>query len=327
MSNPLVSIVVTCYNRADMVCTALDSVWNQTYRPLELIVVDDGSKDNSLEVIEAWLARHPDGNGFSSIAKTFPNGKLCVARNRGLALAHGDYIQYVDDDDWLYPEAIVRKMAYVSRHPELDLIVNQLDYVRDGRKINHTRISLPQKGENLIAWLLDHECLISPVLMFKTDTLRKIGAWKEGLIFADDMEITMRLAILGGKFGIVDEHLSGYRVHRQVRQCTTVRDRLPDDFCAKIFTDLYEFCRTKNKITAEVTNAFAAELFRNAVLAVRMGHFAAAAADLEARFDISAHSDYMGLDYRHLPSKLLWRIQHCMWRLKMSIKRYLLPKI
>ena len=109
----LVSIVVTCYNRADMVTTALDSVWKQTYRPLELIVVDDGSTDNSMEVIEAWRKDHPDGGGFTSMVKTFPNGRQCVARNRGLALAHGEYIQFLDDDDWLYPEAVSKKMEYV----------------------------------------------------------------------------------------------------------------------------------------------------------------------------------------------------------------------
>ena len=319
MSNPLVSIVVTCYNRADMVCTALDSVWNQTYRPLELIVVDDGSKDNSLEVIEAWLARHPDGNGFSSIAKTFPNGKLCVARNRGLALAHGDYIQYVDDDDWLYPEAIARKMAYAFAHPELDLIVNQLDYVRDGRKINHTRISLPQKGENLIAWLLDHECLISPVLMFKTDTLRKIGAWKEGLIFADDMEITMRLAILGGRFGMVDERLSGYRVHRKVRQCTTVRERLPDDFCARLFGDLFRLCAAKECLDNEVASAFVRQCCRDVKYFVAHGKFASARESLLFKVSIS----HAALWDRFLISKygiLFWKMQYCCMYLSQKIK-------
>jgi len=320
--DPLVSVVVTCYNRADMVCTALDSVWNQTYRPLELIVVDDGSKDNSMEVIEDWRARHPDGNGFSSVAKTFPNGKLCVARNRGLALAHGDYIQYVDDDDWLYPEAIARKMAYASTHPELDLIVNQLDYVRNGKKINHTRIALPQNGENLIAWLLDHECLISPVLMFKTDTLRKIGAWKEGLIFADDMEITMRLAILGGRFGMVDERLSGYRVHAQVRQCTTIRDRLSDDFISTLYSDLYSLALKQNIMTNDVRLSFARHLLADAADMIRIGRYDAARLCEETAGKIAPELN-IG-ERRTIP--LAWRLSF--WRhrffhfIKQKIKRF-----
>ena len=305
-----------------MVCTALDSVWNQTYRPLELIIVDDGSKDNSMEVIEDWRGHHPDGNGFTSVAKSFPNGKLCVARNRGLAMAHGEYIQYVDDDDWLYPEAIARKMAYTFTHPELDLIVNQLDYICDGKKINHTRITLPQHGENLIAWLLDdHECLISPVLMFKTETLRQIGAWKEGLIFADDMEITTRMAINGCQFGLVDERLSAYCIHSKDRQCTTVRERLPDDFTPRLYEALRDLAIKRGALTVEVNSAFADALMRNALSYAKHGKFKAAELCMESSISIT-EPNYLREIICHLALlNIYWRILFFLQLIKSFLKR------
>ena len=321
MNDKLVTIVVNCYNRADMVCTALDSVWNQTYRPIELIIVDDGSHDNSMEVIERWCKEHPDNDGFTAVAKTFSNGKLCVARNRGLAMAHGEYLQYVDDDDWLYPNAIEQKMLYADKNPDKDLIVNQLDYFRNGSIINHTRITLPEHDENLIAWLLDHECLISPVLMFKTETLRRIGAWKEGLIFADDMEITLRLAILGGKFGIVNQHLSGYRIHNQARQCTTIRDRLPDDFCAKLYGTLFELCKNKKQDSEIVRNAFLEHYNYDAEEFIRVGRFNAAKQCILAKKSIGERLTFKDRLSLSFLGKIRWILISFFWKIRQHLKR------
>ena len=321
MNDKLVTIVVNCYNRADMVCTALDSVWNQTYRPIELIIVDDGSRDNSMEVIERWCKEHPDNDGFTTVAKTFSNGKLCVARNRGLAMAHGEYLQYVDDDDWLYPNAIEEKLLYAQKNPEKDLIVNQLDYLRNGSIINHTRITLPEHDENLIAWLLDHECLISPVLMFKTETLRRIGAWKEGLIFADDMEITLRLAILGGKFGIVNQHLSGYRIHNQARQCTTIRDRLSDDFCAKLYGTLFELCKNKKQDSEIVRNAFLEHYNYDAEEFIRVGRFNAAKQCILAKKSIGERLTFKDRLSLSFLGKIRWILISFFWKIRQHLKR------
>ena len=317
----LVSVVVTCYNRADMVTTALDSVRNQTYRPLELIVVDDGSKDNSMAVIEDWRTRYPDREGFTSIAKSFPNGKLCAARNRGLALAHGDYIQYVDDDDWLYPNAIADKISYAVAHSDLDLIVNQLDYVRNGEKFNRTCISLPRNGENLILWLFSHDTLLSATLMFKTEILRKIGGWKDGLLFGDDMEITMRLAILGGKIGMVDKCLSAARIHNLPSQCRTIRKSLPHDFYSNFYGDLHKYASDKGVLSEEVNIAFAEVLRHSAVYCAKIGDFIAASHCMECRFKISGSRSWKGLDYRCVLVKFDWYILHLSEKIKCVLKR------
>ena len=312
----LVSIIVNCYNRADMVSAALDSVYNQTYRPLELIIIDDGSTDRTFDIVSEWKAKHLDKNDFSCIAKTFPNGKLCLARNRGLELAHGEYIQYVDDDDWLYPNAIEQKMSVVADHPDWDLIINQLDYYKNGKIINHTRLTLPLKKENIIPHLLEHECLISAVLMFKTETLRRIGGWKNGLIFADDIEITLRLAIEGGTFGLVDEHLSGCRIHPQPRQCTSIREKLEKDFCAKLYSDLYELACKRGLDTEKIRRCFAEHLRKDGAYFIKIGKYDSAQSCYHAAGNI---------DRNHLfdvkeKIPFSWRISCFIWRIRCWVR-------
>ena len=260
---PLVSIVVTCYNRANMVCKALDSVYAQTYRPLELVIVDDGSKDNSMEVILGWKSRHPDADGFTCIAKTFPNGKLCIARNRGLELSHGDWIQYVDDDDWLYPECIARKMELSAKNPSRDIVVHQVELINSlGKSIGHSRLSLLDDDVKQLQHLLNThtETLFSPTLMFRRETLDKVGKWTPGLVFADDVDVVFRCALAGARFGIVNEALSAYNMHDAERQCNKVIYQLEDDFWSKLFKELLLFAEKYGRDNEEIKDALSAQL-------------------------------------------------------------------
>ena len=260
MTSSLVSIIVTCYNRANMVTRALDSIYAQTYRPLELVIVDDGSKDNSMEVIEEWKAAHPVGNGFSCIAKTFPNGKLCLARNRGNELSHGEWIQYVDDDDWLYPTCVAEKIAYCLEHPDRNVVVHQVEYiVSGGKSIGTSKLTLAADDSHQLIHLLDTrtDTLFSPTLMIRRDAFSTVGGWTNGLIFADDIDIVFRLAAKDAHFGLVDKPLSAYNMHDADRQCNKVIHQLPDVFWANLFLNLWSFFQSSNKTQPEIRELLA----------------------------------------------------------------------
>ena len=317
----LISIVVNCYNRADMVRTALDSVWNQTYRPIELIIVDDESKDNTMEVVEQWRSEHPDTDNFTSIAKTFPNGKPSRSRNRGLALAHGDYIQFVDDDDWIYPNAVQAKVDYIHSHPDCDLVVNQIDYYRNGEQFDVTHITLPDNPQNIVEHLLRNECLLVATLMFKTEVLRAIGGWKDDLHFAMDMEITLRHAINGGTFGIVDQSLGAYRFHNTGRrQTTTYRDRLPDDFIAKFYDHLVALAVQRGYDSQTNREAFAFRIRQDAADQISRGRFNCARLCFQAA-DLIANHPEDAQKWNDFTVPFSWHLK-AMWRkLKNFVKR------
>lgn len=110
----LVSTIIPVYNRPEMVRVAVDSVLAQTYRPIEIILVDDGSTDDSGRVLDALASAHPDV--IRVIHKE--NGGPGLAREAGRQIAHGEFIQYLDSDDWLMPDKYRTQVNALRFHPE-----------------------------------------------------------------------------------------------------------------------------------------------------------------------------------------------------------------
>jgi glycosyltransferase involved in cell wall biosynthesis len=110
----LISVIIPTYNRAAIITDALDSVWDQTYRPIEVIVVDDGSVDNTQEVIAAWQYRHkaPD---FEVRYFSRAHRGVASAKNLGLQEARGEYIQFLDSDDLIISDKLATQKAALKR--------------------------------------------------------------------------------------------------------------------------------------------------------------------------------------------------------------------
>ena len=110
----LVSILIPCFNAERWVAQTIESALSQTWLEKEVILVDDGSKDASLAIIKTFGDRIRWVSG--------PNRGSNVARNRLLELAHGDWLQYLDADDYLLPEKIARQMEFIAANPAADVI-------------------------------------------------------------------------------------------------------------------------------------------------------------------------------------------------------------
>lgn len=106
MSENLVSIIIPCFNAERWLREAIDSVLNQTYPTIEVIIIDDGSTDASLDITKQY--------GDRIIWETGPNRGGNHARNRGFALSKGNYIQYLDADDYLLPHKIERQVEFLE---------------------------------------------------------------------------------------------------------------------------------------------------------------------------------------------------------------------
>jgi glycosyltransferase involved in cell wall biosynthesis len=116
-----VSVIVPTYNRAEQLPGTLDSVWYQTYRPLELIVVDDGSTDDTVATVKDW-ADMRDDDQFQVQACKQENRGPSAARNRGLVESRGQYIQFLDSDDRLHPQKIEAHAAALEAEPPCDYV-------------------------------------------------------------------------------------------------------------------------------------------------------------------------------------------------------------
>ncbi|MGQ9686405.1 MAG: glycosyltransferase family 2 protein, partial [Thiobacillaceae bacterium] len=187
---PSVSVVIPAYNAAWCVGRAIDSVLAQDYRDFELIVVDDGSTDDTAKVLAAY------GDAIHVIGK--PNGGMSSARNAGIAAARGEFIAFLDADDWWLPGKLARQVALMQSRPEL------------GFTSVAARLEDPQ-GKLINLWTCNHEArpiLLtlfasnagiaggSSALMVRRALLERVGAYDETLGGVEDADLWMRLAAL-----------------------------------------------------------------------------------------------------------------------------------
>lgn len=207
--NPLVSIIIPVYNSSAYVVEAVQSALRQTYSQIEVIVVDDGSSDNSLRLLED--IKDERLRLFSQM-----NQGACVARNRGLAEARGEYVKFLDSDDILYPDAIKVQMEQQSSLGENEVVFGDFDFIDESGKVffeNHFEekkyLSIDQDWWFLGNW----EMLISCPL-HKRDYLVKYGGFDIRLRGGQESFLHLMLSLKGVRFVYRPSRVFGYRSHQ-----------------------------------------------------------------------------------------------------------------
>lgn len=186
MANPLVSVVIPVYNGQNYLSAALESVINQTYRHWELIVVNDGSIDQSEEVIL----------NYKQYIRYFsqPNQGVAAARNLGLLQARGKYIAFLDQDDVWLANKLTLQVAFLEKNSHWDfvnsgwLIVNQQGVGISAVKpwLENSQLDL----YSLIVW----KPVFLGAMLFKRECLLAIKGFKPNLLQTSDVEMVMQLA-------------------------------------------------------------------------------------------------------------------------------------
>src|SRR3989344_3444989 len=128
---PLISVIIPVYNHAHTLKRTLESLFNQTYRPLEVIVVNDGSTDNFDEIVkECLLLTDGDCIGAGSVLSVIsqPNSGAPVARNRGFAMSKGEYVIFWDADTLAHPQMLQKMFAYLQKHSEASYAYSQFKF-------------------------------------------------------------------------------------------------------------------------------------------------------------------------------------------------------
>jgi glycosyltransferase involved in cell wall biosynthesis len=200
---PLVSVVIPCWNQAHYLGEAIESVLAQRYPRLELVVVDDGSWDNSSEI----AARYP---GVRRVRQ--PNRGVAAARNHGLAESEGEYVVFLDADDRLLPRAIEIGVERLAANPEAAFAAGMpRDIGGDGRVVREARQPLVSRDHYL---KLLEECFIwsGSSLVYRREPLQAVGGFNEERVAADDYELYLKLA---RAFPVVchEEVVTEYRRH------------------------------------------------------------------------------------------------------------------
>jgi len=227
----LVSVIIPSYNRAHMVPEAMDSVWAQTYRPIELIVVDDGSTDDTREVVARWRERCAADDGFRVGYVYQPNSGLPASRNVGAIASRGAYLQFLDSDDYLHPDRFRRVLDRAASVPGFEVAVTGYEFVSEDR-----RPLEPRPPVDLTAADRLERCIRRPLWaaspVYARRFFRTVGFFRPNLRFGEDWEYGIRVAIrcTPERCVLLDEPLVAYRMHPGPRIITARRARrdIPD---------------------------------------------------------------------------------------------------
>jgi glycosyltransferase involved in cell wall biosynthesis len=183
--NPLVSVILPTYNRGWILTEAIDSVLAQDYKEYELIVVDDGSTDNTREILDTY--------GQNIIVLRQTNKGVSAARNRGIAEAGGQLIAFLDSDDLWLPRKLSRQVDFFNLNP--DAVINQTEeiWIRNGVRVNPK--DRHRKPSGIIFERSLGLCLVSPsAVMIQKTLFDAIGVFDENLPACEDYDLWLRIS-------------------------------------------------------------------------------------------------------------------------------------
>lgn len=207
-THPRVSIIIPAWNAAAFIEETLATVAAQTFEDFEVVVVDDGSKDDTKVVVDRFLKEHD----LSGLCIKQENKKIAGARNTGIRAASADLISFLDHDDLWFPDKLERVMAEFDAHPEADLVCHHENVVKDGKFVRVSRNG--PLVENMYERLLFEGNALSP----SATTVRKAKLFEAGLFREDeefntveDYDLWMRLARVC-RMRFLDEILGEYQL-------------------------------------------------------------------------------------------------------------------
>ncbi len=170
--NPCVSVIMATYNRAEYLSRSIPSFISQTYRSCELIVVDDGSDDDTFIVVNEFLRSHSNIRFIKH-----SNRKLSLSKNAGIKAAAGQFIAFLDSDDEYKPDYLEKRVDYMKANPEVDLLEGGAIIIGDEYV----------KDKNDLSKLIHlSECCIGPTLFGKTEIFNSLGGFDKQIQYSED---------------------------------------------------------------------------------------------------------------------------------------------
>ncbi len=196
--HPLVSVIIPVYNRFELAKEAVSSVLGQTFRDIEVIIVDDGSID-----MTSLLPTYYNDDLRVKYIKIKHSGMPGFVRNRGVDIAQGKYIAFLDSDDLWVSRKIEKQIKYLEKNPSCRIVHTRETWIRNGKTVSQSGFKHKRSG-NIFSDALE-KCIIGPstVLMEKS-LYSELGGFDEDLEIAEDYELWLRLCN-SNSVGYIDE--------------------------------------------------------------------------------------------------------------------------
>jgi glycosyltransferase involved in cell wall biosynthesis len=205
--NPLVSIIIPTYNRASLLQETLRSVYNQTYQNWECIIVDDGSTDNTCDIIAPFISKSRRFKFFLRGEK-LKGGNTC--RNIGISKSSGEFLYFFDSDDVMYPNLLEIFLLEFNKNKKLDFCCCECDYFENDKIIRSTNhFVLPHTIEGH----LKNYGFMAPSFFISRKVIFDIGEWDEKILRLQDVDYFNKLFFLNKKGIWINKCLFKKRIH------------------------------------------------------------------------------------------------------------------
>jgi glycosyltransferase involved in cell wall biosynthesis len=267
-----VSVVMPAYNQAEYIREAINSVLRQSYEYLELIIVDDGSTDETAEVVRSFGDRR-------IIFIQQENCGLSGARNRGIVAATGEYLAFLDSDDKYARQKLETQVRFLEEHKEVGIVAGGWRVIdADGRVRAYMRPwqNKEMQINDINTWL--RSCPMTPhSLLLRKDWIEKVGGFDERFRRLEDWDLYLRLKDIGCVFGYLEDIVCDYRLHGEnmtrnaVEQARTM---------IKVLDKYFSNENIANTILEKKDNYYAFAYIRGAVNEYVAGELTAAKIDL-----------------------------------------------
>jgi len=218
MKSKLVSVIIPCYNAEKWLPEAIESCLNQTYSPIEIIVIDDGSTDSCLNIIKSYSNQ--------IIWESGVNRGGNYARNRGFALSRGEYIQFLDADDYILPEKISRQVDFLET-TGANIVYGDWrhqTHLKNG-KVCLGKIQVSGVQRDILESLLGNWWVSPACLLFTRKAVENSPGWDEELKAGQDRDFLISLALQNFQFAYQSGCYSLYRRYGNVTVSTSSKTR------------------------------------------------------------------------------------------------------
>lgn len=236
---PLVSVVVITYNSSKYVIETLESIKNQTYQNIELVISDDCSTDETVAICREWVEKNQQRFLRSKIVEIQSNTGVAPNCNRGLNAAHGEWVKLIAGDDVIFSDGIEAFVDFISKKEHIEVVVSSWKYFgeKSGRfsvseKVNKLPIELQLK--RALLRVRDGQPGLGCSGFYKKETLASIGGYDETFPLIEDYPTTIKILCSNIKIYYLDVACVGYRINN---------GSISTDECfSEKFSQMYEKC-------------------------------------------------------------------------------------
>lgn len=255
-TKPLVSIIISTYNSSNFIVETLESIKVQKWSDIEIIITDDCSKDNTIEICRSWLNENSNRFIRHEVLTSDRNTGVSANANRGLLLSKGRWIKFLGADDTLKPDCISANMGWIITHPETKALFSRIEVFKDTFEPENLIETIPATPYNPSGILSSSRCAISqykmllisdrihfaPSAFLNRETLISVGGFDERFKLLEDYPLWLNLTKNGHKLYFMDKVTVNYRMHSKAINNTGISYLVnPNYFMSEEFRRVYTY--------------------------------------------------------------------------------------